>query len=187
MCGCSIDLAQLTASLICVETTRKATEMTSKLIRPAITVCGFACLWCGQVSGQEPGQTPPAKTSLPTAKATPSPTAVPNPTRPPIMIRGRIGTTIRTDRDRAGITHYGSSREFTKSPMVRQMDGSLPHTRKFGDGTVIAGPVRQGITHAGKTFPFGAEIGTRRTGWPNTGLTTLHSPGRVWESFRKAP
>ncbi len=71
--------------------------------------------------------------------------------------------------------------------MTRQMDGSLPHTRKFGDGTVIAGPARLGITHAGKTFPFGAEIGTRRTGWSNSGLTTLHSPGRVWSGFRKAP
>jgi hypothetical protein len=69
--------------------------------------------------------------------------------------------------------------------MTRQMDGSLPHTRKFGDGTVITGPERRGITQGQKTFPFDAEVGTRRTGWTNSGLTTLHTPGRVWAGFRR--
>lgn len=154
-------------------------------------LCGVAGLSCSQLMGAQP-PVAPLTIQPTTAPATayytaPSPTAVRNPARPPIIIKGRIGQTVMTDRSRIGVTHHASTRQFVTTPMARQMDGSLPHHRKFGDGTVIAGPERLGITHAGKTFPYGAEVGTRRTGWANTGLTTLHTPGRVWSGFRRAP
>ena len=151
----------------------------------ALALVALTCLSSVPLKAEEPSANQPTAISAP--QNTPSPTAVRDPSRPPIMILGRIGTTIRTDRDRAGITHHSSTRQFVQTPMTRQMDGSLPYNRKFGDGTVMTGADRVGVTRVGKTIPFGAEVGTRRTGWLNSGLTTPHTPSRVWSSFRKAP
>lgn len=127
--------------------------------------------------------------------ATPSPSAAQAkelaqtgrlPAAPQIVIRGRIGKSIPITPGRAGVTYSSSTKPFPTTAMPRQIDRSLPHTRKFGDGTVVTGSKRTGVTHAGKTFPFGAEIGTRHTGLTNSGLTTRHTPGRVWAGFRRA-
>lgn len=154
----------------------------------AIALSGFVCLSVASTYGSDarparPGFAAP-RPSAAQAKALVQTGRLPAP--PPIMIRGGIGKSIPVTPNRIGVTYAGSTMPFPTTAMPRQIDGSLPHTRKFGDGTVVAGSQRQGVAHAGKTFPFGAEIGTRRTGWANTGLTTMHTPGRAWSSFRKA-
>lgn len=162
--------------------------MRSSFVQRATLLAGIICFGVTAARGSDSRPARPGFATPPSASAQAKQTAQPSrlPASSRVVVRGRVGVSIPVTGNRLGVTHYSSSAPFPVTAMGRQVDGSLPHTRKFGDGTVIIGAQREGITHAGKTFPFGAEVGTRRTGWANSGLTTLHSPGRIWAGFRRA-
>ncbi len=157
-------------------------------VRYLVTLLGLSGLLCGRLAAEEPAKVAPAQ--IP-AQAAPIPSksihpSIPQPSTaraPQMIVHGR--STMATGRARIGITHGLGSYAFKTTPMARRIAGSVGPTQMMGNAGVEAGRERPGVTRSGKTNHFGVSPFVRAPHMNGpSGLSTLHTPGRAWSSFR---
>lgn len=156
-------------------------------VRYRIAMLGFSgILLCGRLAADEPAKVNPVPPKGAVNAPKPIHPTIPQPSTaraPQMIVHGR--STMATGRERIGITHGLGTYSFKTTPMARRIEGSVGPTQMMGTAGVGAGRERTGVTRSGKTNYFGVSPFVRapHTNGPS-GLSTLHTHGRAWSSFR---